>query len=182
MRDVRIVALSVSILVLIMLVPLHSLAETTEIDNDPLFTQRLTNHYGAPVSIEVARKVSAAAVAEGKKHGWALAVAVVDPGGTLVYFERMDGTQSSSPDIAIEKARAAVAFKRSTKLLEDRIVAGRLQYLRLPYAMPIEGGVPLIIDNLIVGAIAVSGSRSEDDGVAVRAAVQALRQMESKVK
>jgi glc operon protein GlcG len=141
---------------------------------DPLFTQHLTNLYGAPVSVEMARKTTAAAISEGKKNGWTVAVAVVDPGGVLVYFERMDGTQTASSDIAIEKARTAAAFKRSTKLLEDRIVEGRLQNLRLPDTVPIEGGVPLIEDGRIVGAIAVSGARPEQDGVCVKAAIDAL--------
>ena len=141
---------------------------------DPLFTQHLANPYGAPVSIETARKATAAAIAEGKKNGWTVAVAVVDPGGVLVYFERMDGTQTASSDIAIEKARTAVGFKRSTKLLEDRIVEGRLQNLSLPGALLIEGGIPLIEDGRIVGAIAVSGARPEQDGVCVKAAIDAL--------
>jgi uncharacterized protein GlcG (DUF336 family) len=142
--------------------------ETVPDPGDPLFTQRLTNPYGAPVSIETARKATAAAIAEGKKNGWTVAVAVVDPGGVLVYFERMDGTLTASSDIAIGKARSAVAFKRSTKLFEDGILAGRLQNLGLPGALPIEGGVPLIEDGRIVGAIGVSGARPEQDGVCVK--------------
>jgi uncharacterized protein GlcG (DUF336 family) len=141
---------------------------------DPLFTQRLTNPYGAPVSLETARKVTAAAIAEGKKNGWTVAVAVVDPGSVLVYFERMDGTLTASSDIAIGKARTAVAFKRSTKLFEDGILAGRLQNLGLPGALPIEGGIPLIEEGRIVGAIGVSGARPEQDGVCVKAAIDAL--------
>jgi glc operon protein GlcG len=141
---------------------------------DPLFTQRLTNPYGAPVSLETARKATAAAIAEGKKNGWTVAVAVVDPGGVLVYFERMDGTQTASSDIAIGKARTAVAFKRSTKLFEEGIVAGRLQNLGLPGALPIDGGIPLIEDGRIVGAIGVSGAQPEQDGVCVKAAIDAL--------
>ena len=91
-----------------------------------------------------------------------------------MHFERMDGTQTGSADIAIEKARAAVAFKRSTKLFEKGIVEGRLQILGLPGALPIEGGVPLIEDGRIVGAIGVSGARPEQDGACVKAAIDAL--------
>jgi len=145
-------------------------------DNDPVFTQRLQNHYGAPIAVDLAQTLTKAAIEEGRKNGWTLAVAVVDPGGGLVYFERMDGTQSASPEIAIEKARAAVAFRRSTKLLEDRVAAGRLQYLRLPLAMPIEGGLPIVVGDLIVGGIAVSGADSVQDGVAARAAMVALEE------
>jgi len=142
--------------------------------DDSLFTQRLTNPYGAPVSLETARKATAAAIAEGKKNGWTVAVGVVDPGGVLVYFERMDGTQTGSSDIAIEKARAAVAFKRSTKLFEEGIAEGRLQNLGLPGALPIEGGIPLIENGRIVGAIGVSGARPEQDGVCAKTAIVAL--------
>ena len=89
-------------------------------------------------------------------------------------LQRMDGTQTGSSDIAIEKARAAVAFKRSTKLFEEGIAEGRLQNLGLPGALPIEGGVPLIVDGRIVGAIGVSGARPDQDGVCVKAAIDAL--------
>jgi glc operon protein GlcG len=141
---------------------------------DSLFTQRLTNPYGAPVSLETARKATTAAIAEGRKNGWTVAVGVVDPGGVLVYFERMDGTQMGSSDIAIGKARTAVAFKRSTRLFEAGIVEGRLQNLGLPGALPVEGGIPLIEKGRIVGAIGVSGARPEQDGVCVKAGIDAL--------
>ncbi len=163
-----------AVLVAALLSPLPSRAGQT-LDNDaPLFTRRLPNPYGAPVSVSAARRAAAAAVAEGKKNGWTVAVAVVDAGGVLVFFERMDGTQTASSDLAIEKARTAAAYKRSTKLLEDRIVAGRLQYLRQAQALPIEGGLPIIEDGKIVGAIGVSGARSEQDGICVKAAAEAL--------
>ena len=152
----------------------HPSGRKASAPGDPLFTQRLANPYGAPVSLETARKVTGAAIAEGKRNGWTVAVGVVDPGGVLVYFERMDGTQTGSSDIAIEKARAAVAFKRSTKLFEEGIAEGRLQNLGLPGALPIEGGVPLIEDGRIVGAIGVSGARPEEDGVCVKAAIDSL--------
>jgi glc operon protein GlcG len=153
---------------------IHPSNPKDSVPGDPLFTQRLANPYGAPVSLETARKATAAAIAEGKKNGWTVAVGVVDPGGVLVYFERMDGTQTGSSDIAIEKARTAVAFKRSTKLFEEGIAEGRLQNLGLPGALPIEGGVPLVEDGRIVGAIGVSGARPEQDGVCVKAAIDAL--------
>lgn len=130
--------------------------------------------YGAPISVESARKAAIAAIAEGKKHDWQIAVAIVDPGGVLVYFERIDGTQTGSIDLAIEKARTAVAYKRSTKLLEDRIIEGRLQYLRQGVAIPIEGGLTISEDGKIVGAIGVSGVRSNQDGVCAKAGVEAL--------
>lgn len=138
--------------------------------------------YGAPVSIELARKAAVAAIAEGKKNDWPIAVVVVDPGGDLVYFERVDGTQTGSIELAIEKARTSVAYKRSTKDLEDRIIAGRLQYLRQSGAIPIEGGLPLLVDGKVVGAIGVSGVRSHQDGVCARVGVEAIAPVAVKSK
>jgi len=136
--------------------------------------QPLPNHYGAPIGVETARKVAAAAIAEGKKNGWTVAAAIVDPGGTLVYFERIDGTQNGSSVVAQEKARTAAAFKRPSKLLEDVVASGKSQYLRLPGALPIEGGIPLVIDGKIVGAIGVSGAKSDQDGVCAKAGADTL--------
>lgn len=167
-------AILLATLATVLLVPLHAYPGQVTSPGDALTAQRLTNLYGLPIPVELARIVTAAAIAEGKKNNWMVAVAVVDPGGALVYFERIDGTQTGSIDLAIEKARTAVAFKRSTKMLEDRVIEGRLQYLRQSGSIPIEGGVPLIVDNRIVGAIGVSGVRSEQDGVCAKAAVEAL--------
>jgi glc operon protein GlcG len=136
--------------------------------------QPLPNHYGAPVGVETARKVAAAAIAEAKKNGWTVAAAIVDPGGTLVYFERIDGTQNGSSDVAEQKARTSAAFKRPSKLIEDAVTSGKSQYLRLPGAIPIEGGVPLVIDGKVVGAIGVSGATSQQDGVCANAGAAVL--------
>ncbi len=130
--------------------------------------------YGEPVAADAARRVMAAALDEARKHAWQIAVAIVDPGGDLVHFERIDGTQTGSIELAIEKARTAVAYKRSTKVLEERIVAGRMQYLRQTGAIPIEGGLPLVVNGKVVGGIGVSGVRSEQDGVVAQAGVSAL--------
>ena len=102
--------------------------------------QPLPNHYGAPIGVDAARKAAMAAIAEAKKNGWTVAAAVVDPGGTLVYFERIDGTQNGSSEVALEKARTSAAFKRPTKLFEDQVLGGKTQYLRLPVAVHPEGG------------------------------------------
>ncbi|HYS82237.1 MAG TPA: heme-binding protein, partial [Anaeromyxobacteraceae bacterium] len=88
--------------------------------------------YGPNVGVEVARKAAAAAVAEAKKNSWMMAVAVVDTAGNLVYFERMDDTQSGSIRVAQEKARSAAEFKRPTKAFEDALVGGRQAVLALP--------------------------------------------------
>lgn len=136
--------------------------------------QPLPNHYGAPIGVDAARKAAAAAIAEGRKNGWTVAAAVVDPGGTLVYFERIDGTQNGSSEVAQAKARTSAAFKRPSKLLEDVVKGGGNHYLKLPGALPIEGGVPLVIDGKVVGALGVSGATSAQDGQCAKAGADAL--------
>jgi len=135
---------------------------------------QLPNGYGAAISVETARKVAAAAIAEGKKNGWTVAAAVVDTAGDLVFFERMDGTQAGSTVISQEKARTAARFKRPTKAFEDAIAGGRQAILGLPGVTPLEGGVPLLLDGKIVGAIGVSGATSPQDGVCAQAGADTL--------
>jgi len=120
--------------------------------------------YGPTVGAEAARKAADAAVAEAKKNGWSMAVAVVDPGGFLVYFEKMDQTQLGSVQVSQEKARTAALFRRPSKALEDAVSGGKTSYLVLPGALPIEGGLPIVVDGKIVGAIGVSGGSSVQDG------------------
>jgi glc operon protein GlcG len=127
---------------------------------------QLPNPYGAPIPLENAKRVAAPAVAEARRNNWSMAVAIVDGAGELVYFERADGTQAASPTIAIEKARSAARFKRPTKVLQDALAAGGegLRILKLDGAVPVEGGLPLLLDGKIVGAIGVSGGTSQQDG------------------
>jgi glc operon protein GlcG len=122
--------------------------------------------YGLSVSLEDAKKVAAPALAEARKNSWLMAVAVVDTAGNLVYFEKMDGTQLASVNIAQEKARSAAQFKRPTKALEEALAVGGdgLRILGLPGAVPVEGGIPLVVGGKIVGAIGVSGGTSPQDG------------------
>ena len=131
--------------------------------------------YGASINLESARKVAAAAAAEGKRNGWTVAVAIVDTAGDLVYFERMDDTQVASSHIAQEKARTAVRFKRPSKSFEEALLGGRLAVLGLPGVTPLEGGIPLIVDGKIIGAIGVSGVTSQQDGVCAQAGVDVLK-------
>jgi uncharacterized protein GlcG (DUF336 family) len=130
--------------------------------------------YGAPVTTEAARKAATAALAEGKKNGWNVAAAVVDTGGVLVYFERLENTQNGSSEVSIEKARTSAAFRRPSKAFEDVVAGGKTNYLKLPGAIPIEGGLPLLVDGKIVGAIGVSGASSAQDGVCAKAGADAL--------
>ena len=138
---------------------------------------QMPNPYGPPISLDNAKKVAAPAIAEAKKNNWTMAVAVVDPDGNLIYFEKMDNTQNASSNIAIEKARSAAVLKRPTKALQDALAAGGegLRILGLPGAVPVEGGLPLIVEGKIVGAIGVSGEMSSQDAQCAQAGVNALK-------
>jgi glc operon protein GlcG len=135
------------------------------------------NAYGPPVSVENAKKAAASALAEARKGNWRMAVAVVDTGGILVYYEKMDNTQIGSADIAIEKARTAVRFKRPSKAFQDSVAGGGagLRALHLPGAVPLEGGIPLMINDQIVGAIGVSGDSGDHDSVCATAGAATLK-------
>jgi glc operon protein GlcG len=138
--------------------------------------QMLPNPYGPPISVESAKKAAAAALDEARKNNWKMAVAVVDPNGDLVYYEKMDNTQLGSCQISIDKARSAARFKRPTKVFQDALAAGGpgLRMLGLEGAVPVEGGIPVLIDGKIVGAIGVSGDTSDHDSVCAQAGVNAL--------
>jgi len=133
--------------------------------------------YGLSISLENAKKAAAPALAEARKNNWLMAVAVVDTAGNLVYFEKMDGTQNASVNIAMGKARSAAQFKRPTKALQDALAAGGdgLRILGLEGAVPVEGGVPLVEGGKIVGAIGVSGGTSQQDGQCAAAGAAMLK-------
>lgn len=121
-----------------------------------------------------AKRVAAAAATEAQSNDWSVAIAVVDHGGALVYLERLDGTQPASSEIAQHKARAAALFRRATKALEEAVASGRVAMLSLPNITPVEGGLPLVYQGQIVGAIGVSGVQSFQDGIAAKAGADAL--------
>jgi glc operon protein GlcG len=127
--------------------------------------------YGLPITIERAKKVATPALAEARRNQWTMAVAIVDTAGDLVYFEKMDATQVGSVDVAIDKARSAARFKRPTRAFQDTLAGGGegLRVLALKGAVAVEGGVPIVIDGKIVGAIGVSGGTSQQDGQCARA-------------
>ncbi|HEX3355237.1 MAG TPA: heme-binding protein [Terriglobales bacterium] len=135
------------------------------------------NPYGPPVSVENAKKAAAAAVATARTNNWKMVVAVVDPGGVLVYYEKMDNAQIGSADLAIEKARTSVRFKRPSKAFQDLVAGGGagLRILRLPGAVPLEGGIPLMIDGQIVGAIGVSGDSGDHDSLCSQAGANTIK-------
>jgi uncharacterized protein GlcG (DUF336 family) len=126
------------------------------------------------LSLEDARKAAAAAAAEAKKNKWNMAIAVVDDGGHLIYFERIDETQVGSIDIAIGKARTAANFKRPTKALEDALNGGQHAILTFPNTLPREGGLPIFAEGRFLGAIGVSGAKSSEDTQVAKAGVDAL--------
>src|SRR5918993_5309184 len=122
--------------------------------------------YGTSITADRGKTIAAAALAEARKNQWAMAVAIVDIAGDLVYFERMDDTQVGSVDVAIAKARSAARFKRPTKAFQDALAAGGegLRILALNGAIPVDGGLPLVVGGKIVGAIGASGGTSAQDG------------------
>jgi uncharacterized protein GlcG (DUF336 family) len=144
--------------------------------------QQMPNRYGVSVGVETARKLAAAAVAEAKKNGWTVAVAVVDTSGDLVFFERIDNTQVGSVMVAQEKARTAVRFKRPTKAFEEGLAGGRQAILGLSDVVPLEGGIPIVVDDRIVGAIGVSGATSQQDGACAQAGLNTLSRARATVQ
>lgn len=133
--------------------------------------------YGTSISLDMARKVMVAAVAESRKNSWPMAIAVVDNAGQLVAYERMDNTQTASVHVAIEKAVSSATYRRSTKVFQDLVAAGGLgmRILGLPGAIPIEGGLVLMQDGKLIGAIGVSGMASDQDGVVAKAGADAVK-------
>jgi glc operon protein GlcG len=133
--------------------------------------------YGISISPDAAKKVGAAAIAEARKNNWAMAVAVVDTGGYLVYFERMPDTQLGSVEIAIEKAKSAALFRRPTKSFQDTLAGGGqgLRMLGLTGAVPVEGGIPIIVGGKLVGAVGASGGSSDQDGRTAQAGAGAMK-------
>lgn len=127
--------------------------------------------YGPPINLDTAKKVAAGAAAEARNNKWSVVIAVVDTHGELVYLERLDDTQVASVNIALGKGRTAARFKRPSKALQDALAGGGagLRILQLEGAVAVEGGVPVIMDGKIVGAVGVSGVTSEQDGQVARA-------------
>ena len=130
--------------------------------------------YGTAISLETAKKIAAGAVAESKKQCWNVAVAIVDNHGLLVYYEMQDNTQTASAHIAVEKARTSATLRRPTKELEQNIADGRIAVLALG-GLPVEGGLPIVVDGKMIGAIGVSGMASPQDAQVARAGLDALK-------
>ena len=132
--------------------------------------------YGAPITIEQAKQAAEAAVAEMRKHNLDMTIAIVDAGSNLVYLERSNQAGIGTVDAAIGKAKAANGIKTPTKMIEDMIIKhGQSNLLAVPGAIPVEGGVPIIIDDKVVGAIGASGGMPVDDGAVANAGAQGLQ-------
>lgn len=131
--------------------------------------------YGAPISIEQAKKAMVAAEAEARKNNWQVVISIVDTGGHLVMLQRLDA-QNASVDIATGKARTAVNFRRPTKALEDSLAAGgsALRLLAVRDATPLQGGLLIVVDGKIIGAIGVSGVTAPQDEMVARAGADTL--------
>jgi glc operon protein GlcG len=132
--------------------------------------------YGRSITIAEAKRVAEAALAPAVANGWTMVIAIVDPGGHLVYLEKMDETQVGSVEIARTKACSAAIFKRPTKVFQERLARGGdgLLVLRLAGAIPVEGGVPIIVDGKLIGALGVSGGSSAEDEACAEAGEAAL--------
>lgn len=133
--------------------------------------------YGAPITLDQAKKAMAAAEAKARQNNWNVVISIVDSGGHAVMLQRLDGSQLASIRIAEGKARTAVEFRRPTKALEDVIAGGGagLRYFTVGRVNLMEGGVPIIVGGKIVGGIGVSGVDSKDDARIAQAGADALK-------
>src|SRR5688500_14639471 len=121
-----------------------------------------------------AKTIAAASETEARRNNWPVAIAIVDDGGHLVHLLRLDNTQFGSIEVAIQKARAAIAFRRPTKVWEEHVADGRVRYLGLPGTLPIEGGLPIVVKGQFIGAVGVSGVRSNEDAQIAQAGLAAV--------
>jgi glc operon protein GlcG len=127
------------------------------------------------VTLEAAKRMAAAAEAEARKNNWAVAIAVVDDGGHMLVFHRMDNAKLVTIDIAVRKARTAVYFQGETKGLEEEVTkGGRTALLPIEGFMPLEGGIPLVVEGKVIGAIGVSGVTGEQDAQCAKVGAAAL--------
>jgi glc operon protein GlcG len=140
----------------------------------PASAQEQRPGYGPAVNIAAAKKIAAGALAECQKNKWNVAVAIVDPHGGLVYYERMEDTQTASYDIAILKARAAATYRRTTRVFADVIAKSGPAIMTLPGAIASPGGVPIFVDGKVIGAAGVSGVTGDQDEQCAKAGIAAM--------
>jgi uncharacterized protein GlcG (DUF336 family) len=126
------------------------------------------------ITLNAAKTMMAAAEAEALRNGWNVAIAIVDAAANPILFQRIDETQPGSIAIALGKARTAANFKRPTKAIEDMVLAGRTMFLAIEGVVPMQGGVPVVVDGKVIGAVGVSGVTAAQDELVALAAVRAL--------
>jgi uncharacterized protein GlcG (DUF336 family) len=126
------------------------------------------------LTLQAAKQLAAAAEKQAADAKLSMVIVILDDGGNLLYLERMDGTQIGSIKVAMQKANSAVAYKRPTKVFADAMAGGGNAILSLPGAMPIEGGIPLVVDGAVIGSIGASGGSSKEDGIVAKAGADAL--------
>ena len=126
------------------------------------------------ITLEAAKKMAAAGEAEARQNGWNVAIAIVDASGSLILFQKLDETQPGSIAVAHGKARAAALFKRPTKAMEEAIAAGKQGFLTVEGIVPMQGGLPVIVEGKVIGAIGVSGVTSAQDEQVAQAALGGL--------
>jgi glc operon protein GlcG len=170
MRMERLVSLVLGIVVVLV-------ATSTGAQQPPAPAAPPVTPYGSPITLEQAKKVMAASEAEATKNKWNVVITILDSGGNLVMSHRMDGAQFGSIEVAREKAYSSVAFRRPSKVFEDGVAQGglNLRILRLAGASPLEGGIPIIVDGKIIGAVGVSGGTSQQDGQIAKAGADSLK-------
>lgn len=127
------------------------------------------------LNAEGAAKALAAAQAEATQKGWQLSIAVVDPAGELLAFARMDGASPASIQNALGKARTAARFRRPTQVYDSLVAHGRPGLLNFENMTPLEGGIPILVEGVVVGAIGVSGATASQDAEVARAGAAVVR-------
>jgi uncharacterized protein GlcG (DUF336 family) len=127
------------------------------------------------LTLEDCKKISAASEAEAKKNNWNVCIAILDDGGHLLHLARMDGATPANSRIAIEKGRTAAESRRSTAMWEERIKAGRNAMLGMPGITPVQGGLPIVVDGVCIGAVGVSGVQSHEDEQIAKAGIDTLK-------
>jgi uncharacterized protein GlcG (DUF336 family) len=134
--------------------------------------------YGLPINNEQAKAAAAAAIEEAKKNSWRMVIAIVGTDGELVYLERMDGTQNASSALAQSKARTSALFRQPSKAFADQFAAGNIGFMTFPdHARPIasEGGIPIVVDGKLIGAIGASGGTGAQDGAVSNVGATAVK-------
>jgi glc operon protein GlcG len=126
------------------------------------------------LTLDDCKKISAAGEAEARKNNWNVCIAIVDDGGHPLHLVRMDGGTPANARIAVDKARTAAETQRSTAMWEERVKAGRTVMLKMPGVLPVQGGLPIVVDGVCIGGVGVSGVQSHEDEQIAKAGIDAL--------